>query len=309
MTVKDVNKQTTLDELMASFTESEESVCQLAMDQVREDGGTSGQQMAACAAAVRGMRGEGDSDDVERSLEVKKNTIRDLERALQEAIQVKYGDSEDNRYLYVEDLDDSYVYFTVSGVLYREGYTASQGQADLLDDRSEANRETLYIVADDNTSELAVERGFKQKISAFVSKHFGGSRKKSPILIKQFSDEEMIEYAPLYNPADSPDLVGDAMSQDTIDSMVSQFNKAIEDGVQLENLGHAAPISKAWKYQEVFTSPWPSCMVGDTEVVKGQPVLVTKYYNQRAWELRKEGRIKGPSIGGRGTFRKVEDDS
>lgn len=305
MTVKDVNKQTTLDDLMDSFTEGEETVCQLAMDQVREDGGTSGQQMAACAAAVRGMRGEGDSDDVERSLEVKKNTLNDKRMRMSDAVdsqvpQGYYIDSDDD-YIFVRDWQEDQ--------LYRYPYTFENNTFVLgIQERERTAFETFSIaIGDDSTEGEIVQRMKKAEggIAGFLDKHFSGSRKTHDMVIKQYNDEEMIEYAPLYNPPDSPDLVGDAMSQDTIDSMVTQLNKAIEDGVQLENLGHAAPISKAWKYQEVFTSPWPSCMVGETEVVKGQPVLVTKYFNERAWELRKEGVIKGPSIGGQGTFRKV----
>jgi hypothetical protein len=158
---------------------------------------------------------------------------------------------------------------------------------------------------------------FVNKLMQLLDKHFGSEASVSDefdmkpedvMVIKQFEDEEMVEYAPLYKAANQPDLVGDAMSQHTIDNMVSQLNKAIEDGVQLENLGHRVPIKNAWKYQEVFTSPWPSCMVGDTEVTKGQPVLVIKYNNERAWELRKQGVIKGPSIGGRGRFVENTDD-
>lgn len=331
-----INKQQeTFDEVVSGFTDEQERACSIAMMRALEQGGTMGNAMAACIAASR-------SDDVERGLEqedVEKRTFRDQERALREALTNKYGGGGvmgATRFVYLEDFDNDFVYYEIDGNLYREGYTAADAQAELADDAVEANRETLYIVEGEVAEVSIVERGLPDdktpettagRFARWLNKHFGSEDASAPefevdpskvpmaqdengkIVIKQFQEEEMVAYEPLYTPPDVPDAVGDSMEEHTIIDMVDQINKAIAEGRSLENLGHNVPIRKAWKYQEAFVSPWPSCMVGDTEVVKGQPVLVVQYHNERAWELRKEGRIKGPSIGCRGTFRKVEDDS
>lgn len=144
-----------------------------------------------------------------------------------------------------------------------------------------------------------------EKLLKALESIVGGSKKESVAfetnVIKQFDEEERIAYEPLYSPPDVSDGAGEGMSEETIVKMVANVNKQIQNGVRLENLGHKVAITKGqWEYLEAFTSPWPECTIGDTVVVKGQPVLKVKYHNERAWELRKEGVIKGPSIGAHG---------
>lgn len=157
MTQEEINKQMTFEALQDTFTESEQTVCDMVMSQVEENGGGSDQQQAACAAAVRGMRSGGGS--VERSLDtpIEKRTFRDKERAITEALRVKYG-NDNNRFVYAEDFDEDYVYFELDGQLYREGYVAADAEATLADDRVEANRETLFVVPDES-----VERGLQKQ--------------------------------------------------------------------------------------------------------------------------------------------------
>jgi len=115
--------------------------------------------------------------------------------------------------------------------------------------------------------------------------------------IEKFQEEEMIAYEPLYCPPDVPDGEGEGMTESEIKKMVSNIKKKIEDGIMQANLFHKIP-TKAFEWVDVFVNPWPTCKVGDQDVVKGQPVAVCKYHNKNAWELRKQGIIKGPSIEG-----------
>lgn len=156
------------------------------------------------------------------------------------------------------------------------------------------------------------------KFVAMIKKHFGGSNKeveeasevvpKTGMIIKQFDEEERIAYEPLYCPPDTADGHDEGMTKVEIVKMVDHINDCIDQGIKLENIGHKAPITKAFEYKSAFVSPWPECTVGDTVVKEGQPVLIVKYHNQRAWELRKEGRICGPSIGGTGIITEVDED-
>ena len=162
------------------------------------------------------------------------------------------------------------------------------------------------------------ELGVGHKLMATIKKHFGGTTKeveivpevapKAGMVMKQFDEEERIAYEPLYCPPDQADGHDEGMDEVEIVKMVDHINECIEGGVKLENLGHKVPITKAFEYLSAFVSPWPECVVGDQTVLQGQPVLVVKYHNERAWELRKEGIICGPSIGGTGIVTKVEDD-
>lgn len=244
-----------------------------------------------------------------KEIEIQKGTVGDKEVQLRNAVQKQIeevkqrsrGEYCDYFYCYMKDWDENYVYVRSKGEDYRYAYTMTEAMQVTIDLDSETEGDLIIESKFSPKGESSLEKSILKTLNKF----FGGSQREVPpevvseeiLVIKQFDEEEMISYEPLYTPPDTADGHGDAMTEEEIVKAVDQINNLISEGVALENLNHAAPIKNAWKYQEAFVSPWPECTVGDTVIKKGQPVLIVKYNNQRAWELRKEGRIKGPSLG------------
>lgn len=257
---------------------------------------------------------------VNKEVEIEK-TYRDMESRLYQAVskQINRKKNDDCCYSYVwlRDWDDDFVYVSDDGEDYRYSYTKADDEMITIDLESGVEGELITNTSfSPKRSSEDMEKQIESSVLKFFKKHFGGSTQESEpvekseevMVIKQFDEEEMIAYEPLYTPPNTPDGHGEAMTADEIVNIVKDINELIAEGAPLENLSHGAPIKNAWKYQEAFVSPWPECLVGDTVVKKGQPVLVVKYNNERAWELRKEGRIKGPSIGGTGVRVEVDDE-
>lgn len=183
---------------------------------------------------------------------------------------------------------------------FQYSYTISDNKVTMSEERKEVVFKTIV-------EDVAVtsEESTLDKILKAIGDLAGGSKKEvAPVetnVLKQFNEEERIAYEPLYSAPDVADGAGDGMTEGEIVKMVDNLNGHIKSGKRLENLGHKVPITKGqWEYTEAFCSPWPECQVGDQTIMKGHPVLVVKYHNERAWELRKEGKIKGPSIGAKG---------
>jgi hypothetical protein len=131
-------------------------------------------------------------------------------------------------------------------------------------------------------------------------------QKDNHYYIEKFNNEEMISYEPLYTPPEVPDAEYEGMTEKESLKTVKNIKEKIENGTMKSNLFHKVP-TKAFKWIDCFSNPWPSCIVGDQEVLKSQPVGVLKWNNEKAWELRKQNIIKGPSIEGKaGNKRKVE---
>jgi HK97 family phage prohead protease len=103
-------------------------------------------------------------EEIER--EARGLTANDTFAALSEAVSDAY--SGDTRYAYVEDYDDTYVYFTVcdwaegDSDMYRQGYTlAADGMATLTGQSEQVRRRSTYaLVTDpDGDAPLTAERG------------------------------------------------------------------------------------------------------------------------------------------------------
>lgn len=116
------------------------------------------------------------------------------------------------------------------------------------------------------------------------------------MIVNKYVEEKMIAYEPMYCPPNVADCVQDAMTEEEITKMVDNANKKIGDGTLKPYLFHKTP-TEAFSFVKAFVNPW-NCTVGDHKIYEGQPVIVVKYHNKSAWELRKAGVIKGPSIGG-----------
>ena len=256
-----------------------------------------------------------------KSNSVEKTSTKDLRSYLRVALKGKYETS--NNYVYILDFDESkglvqfeinnYSYDSYMESTYQTSFTISN-EVDIFlggDEPVEVVRKSVYTPVSssaDNASGVtlsSVAKTVKDTIKDTFKDLFS---KQDPILkafkqdaegcyrVEKFNDEEMIAYEPMYSPPNVGDSDAQAMTEDTIKSMVDSANEGIEDGTLKSVLFHKVETD-SFSFIKAFVNPWPSCLVGDQDVVKGQPVIVVKYHNKAAWDLRKAGVLKGPSIG------------
>ncbi len=115
-------------------------------------------------------------------------------------------------------------------------------------------------------------------------------------IIKQFNEEDMVAIEPLYINIEEVDAHGDGMLLSEIRKMVEDFNTNI-DNIQ-GNIHHQymtqgfQPV-KAW-VNEV------DCYIGETLVPEGQPIVKVQFHDSTLWEARKDGELRGLSIGATG---------
>ena len=245
--------------------------------------------------------------------DVVKATNRDKKEYLSEA--TKKTHSQSSGWVYLLDFDDDYVYFDKEQYVeeryliesYRASYSGSVVRYTVNDDAVKVARETVYTVVEDSQTDT------ENVVMKCLKKFFGKSKEvlKQEVskqdVFKQFNEEEMISYEPLYAPADWVDGDGQGMTQETINKMVTDIKEKIDgEGIQA-NLFHKV-ATNAFSYVDCFKNPWPTTEINGQTVEHGQPVIVAKYHNEKAWELRKSGKIMGPSIGARGTVRKVDNE-
>lgn len=118
----------------------------------------------------------------------------------------------------------------------------------------------------------------------------------------KFDEEQMQVIEVLYCPPEKDDLHGERMSDMEIRKMVDNFNENITN--VSGNLGHMkntdkfAPV-KAW-VNEV------DCYIGDELVVEGTPLVKIQFNDPELYQARKDGVLKGLSIGAMGV--KVKKD-
>lgn len=274
------------------------------------------------------------SEDLSR---IEKATFKDLKELLRKAIQEQFVF--ENGYLGWDiDFDPDNVYFSVEfseyendkhryyEITYSVPYSLDGVTVSLGREPKKVEKETKYTEVKENSPFVEdgdVNRSMEwaEKIIEKVLKKF--SRKEivektkiekeakeidGKFYIEKFKEEEQISYEPLYVPPEVGDYEGEGMTEEESIKMVKQIKDKIEKGEMKFNLFHKVE-SEAATWIDCFSNPWPSCFVGDQEVLKSQPVGVLKWNNKEAWGLRKQGVIKGPSIEGRaGNRRVVEDD-
>lgn len=283
-----------------------------------------------------------DKSEVKKSMNINKATMEDKKDYLRRALRNKFKQFE---YLWCRDYDDEFVYFATDiykDNQYKEGtfkvnysFDDSGVNVTLGDDITEVVMESSYSdVSPDADNSIGVDvlsktikdtivNTFKSifslensvikdklddcNLTDYVLSDEHISKDKGCVKVNKFIEEEMIAYEPLYCPPDTADYDGDGMTKEEIKKMVVNVNKSISDGTLQPNLFHKVP-TKSFEFIKAFVNPWP-CTVGDQEVAEGQPVLVVKYKNEKAWELRKKGVIRGPSIGARAMNVEFVDDN
>lgn len=112
-------------------------------------------------------------------------------------------------------------------------------------------------------------------------------------VIKQFNDKKFTVIEPLYTPFGVVDGHGDAYKdEDGPYDLVKSFNEykdTMQKAINHEHKTDCFDIVKAWVNEKEST-------LGGIKVSKLQPLVELKY-TEKAYELRKAGKLLGPSIG------------
>lgn len=223
---------------------------------------------------------------------INKNTRSNEREIIRGAVRDAYG-SEDS---YMEDYDSEYVYLERWNnqrgyVHFKIAYNMSEDfKVTFTGEPVEVLKLTEYkdVVKSNEDSLL-------KKLEKLIKDNLG--TKQHPI-IKQFDDEEMIAIEPLYVSVGEVDGHGDMIeSMEEMEALVKSFNEANEAGNLQSSFFHKHKtdkfsILKAWVNQV-------DCMIGDSLVPEGQPIVKIKFNDSKAWNLRKEGKLQGVSIGAR----------
>jgi len=245
---------------------------------------------------------------------VNKSLAGDIRVVLQNAVEFYYKDRDnyDCPWLvdYDSELNEAYFDLRVDGVThtYVAPYTMNENKTEAF--MQDIAHEVVRVSTYERLSEVVdvdVEKSILSKLSSLLNKVSGGTNSpelvnKSLTLIKQFEDEDMEVIEKLYiNPLTEVDKVGDGMTLEDTYGMVDSLNKAInsESGIQ-SGLFHRCQANDVFTVKKAWVSE-TDCMIGDTLIEEGQPLIKVKFHNKAAFELRKVGVIKGISIGARAT--------
>lgn len=118
----------------------------------------------------------------------------------------------------------------------------------------------------------------------------------------QFDEEKMQVIEVMYCPPEYDDLHGERMSDLEIRKMVDNFNENISN--VSGNLGH---LKNTDKFKPV--KAWVNevdCYIGDEFVVEGTPLVKIQFYDPELYQARKDGILKGLSIGAMGRVVKKD---
>lgn len=213
----------------------------------------------------------------------------------------------DGLYFWLADYDDTYIYFEAYGcnkgsAYFRVDYTLSGNVATLGEDVAKVTCMSDWQVVSEDAEEEVVTKSW---LESCLTKYFG-QVDGSKAIIKQFNDEEMVAIEPLYVSANTVDAHGDALaSEDVTRGMVDSLNKAIEEGNLQSGLFHkhktdGFTIEKAWVNEA-------ECVIGETLVEEGLPLVKVKFHSDTLWEQRKTGGLMGLSIGAKGSVEVIDE--
>lgn len=271
----------------------------------------------------------------EENYDIEKETYNDRKRLLQHAINEKFFF--ENGTLCDLDVDTDFVYFQINywehkgegktryyDITYKLPYTIKDVTVFLGTELVKVEKITQYKEVEDKAPQVYedgnVNRSMEwvENIVEKVLKRFKreesqdsnvAKEKDGCYYIEKFKEEEMKSWEPIYCPPNTSDADGEGMTEEEITKMVKNIKDKIDSGTMEFNLFHKVRSNVA-EWVDCFSNPWPECYVGDHKVEKGQPVGVLQWKNKAAWEMRKAGRILGPSVEGKsGSKRKVGVDN
>lgn len=176
---------------------------------------------------------------------------------------------------------------------FRHSFTMTATEATISDESTEVIRTVEFV--DKSLDEPITE----SKLAKMLDKYFGGSKKPTMDIIKQFGTdtEPMFAIEPLYIAPGEVDGHGDTMDLENITSMVDSLNKANDEGRLQSGLFHKHKTD-VWTLEKAWVNP-VECMIGDQLIPEGQPIAKTLFTNKTAFQMRVDGDISGLSIGAR----------
>lgn len=118
----------------------------------------------------------------------------------------------------------------------------------------------------------------------------------SDLIIKQFDKVSMIAIEPLYINVGESDAHGDGMSLEEIRKMVANFNDNIDN---ISGNIHHIQMTQGFKPVKAWVNE-TECIIGDTVVPEGQPIVKVQFFDADLWQARITGELRGVSIGAKG---------
>lgn len=244
--------------------------------------------------------------DKQKSIE--KMLSDDKRQALRAALQKQ----DSSIWVYDYDDDNKIVYFERGGIncsstYFKASYTTTDYTDIAIDNdwvEVRVQHKTEFVEKGDSVAKTVI---------SWLDKYFGGSKesKQSPVVIKQFEEDEMIEISQLYVSPLDVDAHDDTIDREEAEKLVKNANDKISKGTLKANYDHEKD-SNGFTSTDDFTfvkAFIAECdmTIGGNKVVEGTPLIKTKYHNKDVWEERKAGGFTGWSIGGRaGSYEWIE---
>ena len=171
---------------------------------------------------------------------------------------------------------------------YRYSYSMD-GPSVQVDKESKVEIKTKfdYEVVTESSLEKAIG-----KLTSVIEKNFGGSKREVK-LIKQFNEKTKTVIEPLWIAYGEVDGQGDGYkNKEAVHQLVEAINKKgnfLQKAINHTHRTDCFDIVKAWVIEE-------ESILGDVKIPALQPVVELKY-TDKAFKLRKQGKLLGPSIG------------
>lgn len=238
---------------------------------------------------------------------ISKSTMENKKSILSAALGNTFVDCCEDAYTYLYDFDEDFAYFEIYDyefgleTYWKVAYATNGTDVSFSETAERVVRRIEwvdFVPLEETSTEKSVLR--------VLTKFFGHSQDNTQQVIKQFNEEQMIAIEPLYICAGDVDGHGATISLDEMRGMVGSLNKAIDDGTLQSCFFHTHQtetftIEKAWINEA-------ECLIGDSLVKEGQPIVKVQFNDKDAWELRKNGELQGLSIGAKGVVEAIEND-
>lgn len=231
------------------------------------------------------------------AVKIDKATYKDLRRQV-DNLGLGYLADIDDSYIYIEnsfwDEDDNHSYITMR---FSYKWENSLLQVDMSSKR-EVVRDTSYQVVD---SQSAVENS---KMGNFLKNFTGTTKKQEPVaevqekLLKKFSPSEMKIVEALYMAGGETDAHGDVY-EDPVEGpkqLVKSILEARDKGSLQYSIGHIHSTS-VFEIVDAWVNVEETTLEDGTVIPPNQPIAVTKFNNETAYNDRVDGKLTGLSIG------------
>jgi hypothetical protein len=241
-------------------------------------------------------------------ISIKKNTAKDKMYLLAEAIERVFEVNGVKEWAWYQDHDDSYIYFQIWCPVRERycswgvGYTYNEGVVILSEEVEEVVQFTEWKRVQSSPSELEKSQMSEKTLFSWLDKYFNKNKNEVSIL-KEFDDEKMVSIEPAWRPAGEVDLHGDTINIIEVRKMVDNINEKIDKDILKAGLFHGHE-TKTFKWQRAWVQE-VDAQLGETFVKEGTPLISAKWFNKKAWEDKKSGKLMAPSFGGNGYSQEI----